>query len=50
MSGRILARVQMPSKFRVQEIGEDYVLGVWRDDLDVESVRVYGLRRQNERR
>lgn len=25
------------------EIGEDYILGVWRDELDVEYVRMYGL-------
>ena len=27
------------------EIGEDYVLGVWRDELGVEYVRLYGLRK-----
>ena len=27
------------------EIGEDYVLGVWKDDLDVQYVRVYRLNR-----
>ena len=25
------------------EIGDDYILGVWRDEIDVEYVRVYGL-------
>ena len=25
------------------EIGEDYILGVWRDELEVEYVRMYGL-------
>ena len=27
------------------EIGEDYVLGLWRDELGVEYVRMYGLER-----
>ena len=25
------------------EIGDDYILGVWRDELDVEYVRLYAL-------
>ena len=25
------------------EIGDDYVLGVWRDDVGVEYVRLYAL-------
>ena len=25
------------------EIGDDYILGVWRDATDVEYVRMYGL-------
>ena len=28
---------------RTWEIGDDYILGVWRDELDVEHVRLYGL-------
>jgi hypothetical protein len=27
----------------VQQIGGDFVLGVWRDELDVEYVRLYQL-------
>ena len=27
----------------IVEIGDDYILGVWRDELDVEYVRMYGL-------
>ena len=30
----------LPVRF---EIGDDYILGVWRDELEVEYVRVYGL-------
>ena len=33
-------RVGLPTGF---EIGGDYILGVWRDELGVEYVRVYGL-------
>lgn len=32
-------------RFRVVEIGEDYIAGVHRDDFDVESIRVYALNR-----
>ncbi len=41
--GHWLGSVGMPSGGRISEIGEDYVLGTWRDDLDVQTVRVYGL-------
>jgi len=42
-SGRWLGDVVVPAGGRVTEIGEDYLIGVWRDDLGVEAVRVYGL-------
>ena len=42
-SGRWLGRVQTPARFEVNEIGSDYVLGIWRDDLDVEHVRRYAI-------
>jgi hypothetical protein len=38
-----LGVVTLPPEFRVFEIGEDYVLGAWRDDLDVEYVQLYQL-------
>ncbi len=41
--GRIVAMVRTPSGFYPFEIGRDYVLGRARDELDVESVRLYGL-------
>ncbi len=40
-----LGTVDFPEGFRPAEIGEDEVLGVWKDDLDVEHARVYGLER-----
>jgi hypothetical protein len=41
--GRLLGTVALPERFRVTEIGTDYVLGTWRDDLDVQYVRLYRL-------
>ena len=33
----------VPGRFRVFEIGRDYVLGKWWDELDVEHVQLYAL-------
>jgi hypothetical protein len=43
--GAWLGDLVTPSRFQVFEIGEDYVLGVRRDSLDVEDVEVLPLRR-----
>ncbi len=43
--GLWLGMVQAPPGLLVQEIGEDYLVGVFRDELEVEHVRVYDLRR-----
>lgn len=43
--GRALGRVETPPGLRVLEIGRDYVLGVWQDELDVEYVRMHRLER-----
>lgn len=40
--GQLLGTVILPP-LEVLEIGEDYVLGVYRDELDVEFVRLYQL-------
>lgn len=37
--------VQLPAGLRVAAIGEDYLLGIWRDEFDVEHVRMYALTR-----
>lgn len=42
--GRLLGEVTLPVGFRVLDIGEDYVLGVGRDENDVEQVRLHALR------
>ncbi len=39
--GHRLGPVVMPPGFRPLEIGRDYVLGVWKDDVGVEYVRLY---------
>ncbi|MFQ5678793.1 MAG: hypothetical protein ACE5HP_04975 [Gemmatimonadota bacterium] len=41
--GRLLGPVRVPDRFRAMEIEGDEVLGVWRDALDLEHVRSYGL-------
>ena len=41
--GRMLGTVATPARFRVLEIGDDYVLGAWKDELDVDHVRLYPL-------
>jgi hypothetical protein len=41
--GRRLGAVRMPAGVTVLEVGEDYVLGHWRDDLDVEHIRLLNL-------
>src|SRR5262249_10563817 len=40
-----LAGAEPPPRFQPSEIGRDEILGSWRDDLDVEYVRAYRLRR-----
>ncbi len=41
--GVMLGVVETPQGFRVYEIGNDYVLGRWTDELDVEHVQLYEL-------
>lgn len=41
--GRFLGSVETPTGGRVLQIGSDFVLGIWRDELDVEYVRLYEL-------
>ncbi|MYA32532.1 MAG: hypothetical protein F4164_09625 [Gemmatimonadales bacterium] len=35
--------VVLPQGFRPYDIGRDYVLGVWSDELGIEFVRMYDL-------
>ena len=43
--GAARGTVLLPSGIDVYEIGEDWILGRWTDDFDVEHVRVWGLDR-----
>ncbi|MEX2280873.1 MAG: 6-bladed beta-propeller [Gemmatimonadota bacterium] len=38
-----LGSVRLPPRFMPRQIGSDFILGKWTDDLDVEHVRVYQL-------
>jgi hypothetical protein len=42
-SHQLLGSVDLPPDFTVHQIGSDFVLGVWHDELDVEQVRSYEL-------
>jgi hypothetical protein len=44
-TGRWLSEVTLPLAWQILDIGADYVLVLWRDDLDVEHVRTHALRR-----
>ena len=41
--GEFLGTVNMPPRFVVSQIGSDYVLGMWTDDVEVQYVRMYDL-------
>ncbi|NIW73960.1 MAG: hypothetical protein GWN08_01640 [Gemmatimonadetes bacterium] len=41
--GTLLGTVQTPANFTPYQIGADFALGSWRDELDVEHVRLYPL-------
>lgn len=43
-SGGWLGSLELPARLVVLEVGEDYVLGVWREGGS-ESIRLYGLRK-----
>lgn len=43
--GALLGTVEMPARFRPLEIGSGWVLGSWRDALDVEHARMYEVDR-----
>jgi hypothetical protein len=44
-AGRARGSIKTPPGLEVHRIGEDFLLGVWKDDLDVEYVKRYRLRR-----
>jgi hypothetical protein len=42
-SGQMLGVVSVPERFTIHQIGSDFVLGRWQDELDVEHVQLYEL-------
>jgi hypothetical protein len=46
--GRIRGTAWTPADLSVAEIGVDYLLGTWRDELDVEHVQLYELIKPGE--
>lgn len=48
LAGRPVGRLTTPARFEVHDQGQDWVLGVWRDSLDVEYVRSYRLDRGDQ--
>ncbi len=43
--GVLLGSLQMPERFEVFEVGSDYVLGVWKDEMEVEFIHLYHLQK-----
>lgn len=41
--GVLLGTLYLPDRFEVLEFGDGYVLGVWKDEMDVEYIRLYSL-------
>jgi hypothetical protein len=46
-TGQYLGVVETPEGGRIFQIGDDYLLGMWRDDLDVEQVRLFTVEKPN---
>ncbi len=44
-NGRLLGEVATPPGLQIHQIGEDFVLGVWRDELEIDHVQMYTLNR-----
>lgn len=45
-TGRLQGWVDMPERFQPTQIRNNKVIGIWRDQDDLEHVRVYGLNRE----
>lgn len=43
--GRWLGDVTVPPTLAITDIGEEYILGIWRNEMEVEYVRMYSLNR-----
>jgi hypothetical protein len=45
LDGSIRAEVETPASFEIHDIGPDYVLGLFRDDLGINFIRLYELKK-----
>ena len=43
--GQLLGTLETPERLQVRQIGVDFILGIWTDELDVRYVRMYTLER-----
>lgn len=43
LDGKVVAHITTPARFEPHDIGADYVLGRFRDDLDINFIRLYAL-------
>lgn len=41
--GELLGTLSLPDGFVIYDVGDDYVLGKWSDEMDIEHVQLYGL-------
>jgi hypothetical protein len=41
--------MELPARLQVSDIGSDYVLGIWRNEDDVQFIRRYRLEREGAR-
>jgi hypothetical protein len=46
--GEHIALVDLPARYDPFHVGDNFILGVWRDDLSIEYVRLYGLSRHEQ--
>lgn len=44
-SGAMLARIEVPRQLTIYQVGDDFVLGRWREPGEADEVRVYGIDR-----
>jgi len=42
-AGEMLGTMSLPERFELADVGDDYVLGTWEDELEIEHVRMYEL-------
>jgi len=44
--GVFLGTISLPERFTVLEIGSEEILGVWKDEMDVEFIRAYSIEKR----